>query len=92
MAGGINLAADEPVRYPILNSEYIIDRNPDIIVIVSYGASINEVKNRDGWGNMTAVKNNKIYQIDTNWITCNPRLILGLDQFAKWFHPDKFGE
>ncbi|RKY85186.1 cobalamin-binding protein [candidate division KSB1 bacterium] len=90
MAGGINLAADEPVRYPILNSEYIIERNPDVIVIVSYGASIDEVKNREGWQNINAVKNDRIYKIDTNLVTSNPRLVQGLEQFAKWFHPDLF--
>ena len=90
LAGGINLAADEPVRYPILTSEYIIERNPDVIVIVSYGASIDEVKNRDGWQNINAVKNDRIYKIDTNLVTSNPRLVQGLEQFAKWFHPDLF--
>lgn len=90
LAGGINLAADEPVRYPILNSEYIIERNPDVIVIVSYGTSIDEVKNRDGWQNINAVKNDRIYKIDTNLVTSNPRLVQGLEQFAKWFHPDLF--
>jgi len=90
LAGGINLAADEPVRYPILNSEYIIERNPDVIVIVSYGASIEEVKNREGWQDINAVKNDRIYKIDTNLVTSNPRLVQGLEQFAKWFHPDLF--
>ena len=90
MAGGTNLAADEPVRYPILNSEYIVDRNPDVIIIVSYGASIDEVKGRDGWQNIDAVKNDQVYKIDTNTVTSNPRLILGLERFAEWFHPDIF--
>jgi len=90
MAGGINLAADEPVRYPLLSSEYIIERNPDVIIIVSYGASIEEVKNRDGWENINAVKNDRVYKIDTNLVTSNPRLVQGLEQFAKWFHPDLF--
>ena len=90
MAGGINLAADEPVRYPLLNSEYIIERNPDVIVIVSYGSSIEEVKNRDGWENINAIKNDRVYKIDTNLVTSNPRLVQGLEQFAKWFHPDLF--
>ena len=90
MAGGINLAADEPVRYPILSSEYIIEQNPDVIVIVSYGASIEEVKNRDGWQNINAVRNDRVYKIDTNIVTSNPRLVQGLEQFAKWFHPDLF--
>lgn len=91
MAGGINLAADEPIRYPILSSEYIIDRNPDVIVVVDYGSPIDEVKARDGWANIDAVKDNRVYQIDTHLVTSNPRLVQGLEQFARWFHPDLFG-
>jgi iron complex transport system substrate-binding protein len=91
MAGGINLAADEPIRYPILSNEYIIDRNPDVIVVVDYGSPIDEVKARDGWANIDAVKDNRVYQIDTHLVTSNPRLVQGLEQFARWFHPDLFG-
>lgn len=90
MAGGINLAADEPVRYPILNSEYIIERNPDVIIVVSYGASVEDVRSRGGWQDIDAVKNDRIYKIDTNLVTSNPRLVLGLEQFSQWFHPDLF--
>ncbi|MCK4443272.1 MAG: ABC transporter substrate-binding protein [Thermoplasmata archaeon] len=90
MAGGINLAADEPVRYPILNSEYIIEKNPDVIIVVSYGASVEDVKSRGGWQDIDAVKNDRIYKIDTNLVTSNPRLVLGLEQFSHWFHPDLF--
>lgn len=92
IAGGVNLAGDEPVRYPILGSEYIIDRNPDVIVIVSYGASIEEIKNRGGWESMNAVRNNRIYSIDTNLVTSNPRVVQGLELFARWFYPDAFEE
>jgi len=57
MAGGINIAADEPFRYPDLTDEYIIARNPDVIVVVSYGASVEEIKSRNGWQNINAIKN-----------------------------------
>ncbi len=90
LAGGINIAAGESIRYPILSSEYIIDKNPDVIVIVSDGSSIEEVKKRDGWSEINAVKNNRIYTIDTNLVTCNPRIVQGLEQFARWFHPEIF--
>ena len=90
MAGGVNLAAGEPVRYPILSSEYIISMDPDIIVVVSYGTPEDEIKDRDGWQNISAVRNDRVYRIDTNWVTSNPRLVLGLEQFAEWSHPDEF--
>ena len=90
-AGGINIAAEEPVRYPILNQEYIIERNPDVIIVVSYGADVEEIKNRPGWHEIRAVKENRVYKIESSLVSATPRMILGLEQFAKWFHPDLFG-
>ncbi|MDI6917832.1 MAG: helical backbone metal receptor [Thermoplasmatales archaeon] len=92
MAGGINIAADEPLRYPDLTDEYIIAKNPDVIVVVSYGAAVDEIKNRDGWENISAVKNNRVYSVDTHLVTSSPRLVDGLEQFARWFHPGLFVE
>jgi iron complex transport system substrate-binding protein len=86
-AGGENLAANESVSYPTLSSEYIVARNPDIIIVVSYGASIADIKNRAGWGNISAVQNDKIYQLESGWATASPRLVLGLEQLSKWFFP-----
>jgi len=92
MAGGINIAADEPLRYPDLTDEYIIAKNPDVIVVISYGASVDEIKAREGWQNINAVKNDRVYSIDRHLVTASPRLIEGLEQLAKWFHPELFGE
>ena len=91
MAGGINIAAEEPVRYPLLSSEYIIARDPDVIVVVSYGASPEEIKAREGWQGIDAIKNDRVYVIDTHLVTCSPRIAQGLEQFARWFHPELFG-
>ena len=88
MAGGINIAAEEPVRYPVLSAEYIIERNPDIIVVASGGASADEIKARAGWQNIKAVKNNRVYTIDRHLVTSNPRIVKGLEQFCRWFYPD----
>lgn len=90
MAGGINIAAEEPVRYPVLSSEYIIARNPDVVVVVSYGASPEEIKAREGWQGINAVKNDRVYVIDRHLVTSNPRIVQGLEQFATWFHPELF--
>ncbi len=90
MAGGINIAADEPFRYPDLTDEYIIARNPDVIVVVSYGASVEEIKSREGWQNINAIKNDRVYSIDRHLVTASPRLVDGLEQLAKWFHPELF--
>ncbi len=85
--GGVNLAANESLRYPTLTSEYIVVKNPDIIVVVSYGVSIADIKARAGWGNISAVQSDKIYKIESGWVTASPRLVLGLEQLSKWFYP-----
>ena len=85
---GINIAADEPVRYPVLSQEYIIERNPDVIIVVSGGASVDEIKSREGWQDIKAVQNDRVYTIDRHLVTCNPRIVEGLEQFCRWFYPD----
>jgi len=90
LAGGINIAANESVRYPILTGECIIHANPDVIIVVSRGATIEDIKMRGGWQEINAVKNGKIYQIDVKWVSANPRIILGLEQLARWLHPEIF--
>lgn len=91
MAGGVNIAANETVRYPLLSNEYILETNPNVIVVVSYGASVEDIKNRESWQNIDAVRNNRVYKIESGWVTASPRLVLGLEQFAKWFSPELFG-
>ncbi len=92
LAGGVNLAKDEPVAFPILSQEYIIARNPDIIIVEEYGAKIDEIKKRDGWQSIKAVRNNRIYKAPVYFTNYTPRCIEGLEQFARWFHPEVFNE
>ncbi|HOP08595.1 MAG TPA: helical backbone metal receptor [Candidatus Methanofastidiosa archaeon] len=90
LAGGINIAADQEATYPQMSSEWIIDQNPDVVVVVSYGATTDEIKSRDGWDSIDAVLNDKVYSIESNWVSSTPRMVLGLEQFAKWFYPEHF--
>ena len=54
-----------------VSQEQVIDRNPDFIVLVTGmgEAAPDEVKSRDGWGEMDAIKNNKIYNADSYKLT-----------------------
>ena len=64
-AGGINLFADLDDPYPIVSEESLIARAPEIILLpVSNGISVDEVKSRAGWQDIPAVKNNRIYLIN----------------------------
>jgi len=89
-AGGINIAGELETKYPVLASEWIIQQDPDVIVVLSYGASIEEIKARDGWSQIAAVRNDRVYAIESNWMTSNPRLVLGFEQLAKWLYPEQF--
>jgi len=102
-AGGINIAAGEPVKVPRVSAEWVLERNPDIIVY-SYlkarkSAKVpspeemkkirDEIMNEPGLRETKAVKEGKVYIIDTRLIT-GPRSIIGLLYYAKWFHPELF--
>ncbi|MEX2721841.1 MAG: hypothetical protein Q6362_010595, partial [Candidatus Wukongarchaeota archaeon] len=58
----------------------------------SHITSIEEVKARDGWGAIDAVQNDRIYTVKVDWISPNPRTVLGIEYFAYWFHPSLFSE
>jgi iron complex transport system substrate-binding protein len=59
--------ADDGSGYPQLNPEYILEADPDLIVItdeVGYGPA--EVGARPGWGAITAVANGDVLQVDAD--------------------------
>ena len=103
LAGGENIAQDSPAGCPILNPEYIIEANPDIIIIEErnpdfglkrwdYSKIIDEVRKRPGWQNIKAVEEDKIFISPFYFTYFVPRCIEGLEQFAQWFHPEVFTE
>ena len=66
-AGGKNIFADVEQSYPAVNEESIIARNPDVIFIPSDSpVTAEDVKNRAGWQDISAVKNNRIFKIDAD--------------------------
>lgn len=63
LAGGKNIL-EEQKDYPIVNTEMIILNNPDIIFLVYPNADIESVRNRPGWKNIKAIKNNNIFTLN----------------------------
>lgn len=96
-AGAVNIAAGEPVSSPSLSIEYILIKNPDIIIRrMSGDASLEQMKtmqenltNRIGLNRCKAVKNKKVYIIKAD-ILMTLRYPIGLLYYAKWFHPSIF--
>jgi iron complex transport system substrate-binding protein len=89
-AGGINIAGKEKVSFPLLSNEFIIESNPDIILVEDFGESNERIKTRSGWQNLKAVKNNRIFRCPSYYTNYAPRCLEGLEQFAHWFHPELF--
>lgn len=94
IGGGINLAAG-PSPYPRFSREQVIGLAPEILVITSMARStvFEEIKaDWLTWPCIPAVKNGKVVIAPSNTFDRpTPRLITGLEQMARYIHPDLFG-
>jgi iron complex transport system substrate-binding protein len=94
LAGGRNIAASLAAEWPQISAEEIFRLDPDIIVLgdTAFGTTPESVAERPGWGNLAAVKNGKVYPIDSNLVLRpGPRMIDGLEVMASLIHPEVFG-
>ena len=97
IAGGENIAHEIDKPYPRVSAEFIISRNPEVIILPYMGRGYGKesVKRRNGWQGISAVLNGRIYDdIGPQIITIlAPNLILkGLPELAKRIHPEIFGK
>lgn len=79
----------------MINEEAVIEMDPDVI-IVTYDYvedPVGEVMNRDAWQDITAVKDGRVIQVDTDLVSRpGPRLVEGAEAFAKAIYPEIFDE
>ena len=69
-AGGENIFSDLPDAYPMVSEESIISRQPSVILIpASTGMAAEAVGLRNGWADIPAVKNGKVFVVDDNVYT-----------------------
>ena len=75
---GTNVFEYIDMRYPNISAESVIEKNPDIIMLVNMGdVSDQEIAKWNKYKNITAVKNNKIYLLEANDIfTPTPKRFL----------------
>ena len=97
LAGGVNIASDAAAKYPVYNLETLIERNPEVIIISfwhgSIAASVEAVKSRKRWQIIDAVKNNRVYGINADIVSRpGPRIVDGIEEMARFMHPDLFRE
>lgn len=97
-AGGKNVAEDIQ-GYSTIDFEEILRRNPSIITVIKDHGKNEEnqlyqfVTTDNRLRSVTAVKNNRVYLVDSNLVSRpGPRVILALQYFAQIIHPEIFGE
>lgn len=92
LAGGVNVAAGKTGWYPI-DPEAIIKADPEVILYaedgMGMGSILEEIKARPGWGEIDALKNNRLYPIEANLVDrIGPRITKGVIEMAKAIHPE----
>jgi iron complex transport system substrate-binding protein len=96
-AGGRNIFADEFENSRIVSMESIVQANPQIILVSGMGTTgdiiFDAIKQEQRLSTTDAFINNRIYKIsDSNIIErSGPRIVEGLDELSKLFHPEIFG-
>ena len=106
LAGGIDLLDDLPTHHGYVDPEWVLEKNPDIIIIVrnagfsgGYGtddpsvmkAIRDGVLNRPELANVAAVKNDRVYVEDAA-LTNGPRTIMAVTYHAKRYYPELFDD
>ena len=97
-SGGINIAADELVSSPTLSPEYIVTRDPDVIIRRVSGDLTREtmagmrerILNRPGLSSTAAVRNRRVHIIKAD-LFLTVRYPAALYYHASWFYPETFG-
>jgi len=102
-AGGTSIIKENTSGHPVINSEWVLKENPDVIIkfvwksdqigfdvsnTASLKAIYEEICSRPGLKDTKAVKNNQVY-IMGNFMT-TPRNAAGIWYLARWLHPDLF--
>lgn len=92
LLGAENILADQD-GWITTSEEAVIAENPDVILTnVSYiEDAVGQIKERKGWENVEAIKNDAVYYIDDNNSSQpNHNIIKALEEMAKAIYPDKY--
>jgi iron complex transport system substrate-binding protein len=100
LAGGRNISEDMAVPFPRVTSEWVVTRNPEVIVKAGsftdgYGAKdsadvLNKrrdaIMKRPAWNLIQAVASGRVHVLDSSiWV--GPRAVVGIAYMVQWLHP-----
>jgi len=92
LAGGDNMARDEPITYPRISIEEVMRKGPDVIIISSMerGGSFERArKDWMKWSSIPAVKERRVHLINSDLLDRpSPRIVKGLETMARLIHPE----
>ena len=98
VAGGVNIASSYS-GWPQLSYEYILSKNPDVIIVAVHGVDpgkvLSEIRQDQYLKETSAVKNNRVYivtgELGDALLRPGPRISLAVEALAKIFYPQIFG-
>jgi iron complex transport system substrate-binding protein len=95
IAGGINLYADQDMRYPQISLESIVARRPDVIIELLPEVKMTpglERRMREQWhgvGSFPAVTSNRIHFLtDDHGLIPSPRYVEIIEKVSRLLHPE----
>ncbi len=102
-----NIAAGQPVPWPEITAEWVVEKDPDLMVKVAssnfvrtgFGvkdrqavdAFFQEFRQRPAWDQTRAVRENRVH-ILSNELWVGPRAPIGVLYIAKWAYPERFAD
>lgn len=96
-AGGSNIFSKDFEKSHVVSLETIITKNPQVIIVSGMGTTgdliYNNIMKESRLGGVDAMRDDRIYKIsDANFIERpGPRIVDGLEEVAKFIHPEIFG-
>lgn len=94
-AGGRNIVDDVESSWVRIGWEAVVERNPEVIVIVNYGEVTADQKrafmmNNPAFKDIDAVKNDRFVTLEYVEATPGPRNIAAIKRLGAAFHPEAF--
>lgn len=92
LSNGENIAADVD-GYANYDLETLVEKNPEVYIVADADPelTVEVIKERPGYADIDAIKNNNVHLVDANLTSRpGPRIVEGLEIIAKTIHPELF--
>jgi cobalamin transport system substrate-binding protein len=90
-AGAINITEGLDKAYPLVSMEYVIQKDPQVIILAMDADRIlsdRQKRNWSRWTTLSAVRDGRIYKVNRDLLNRpGPRMLDGLEELARLLHP-----